>query len=115
MRPPSRTARIYLVNRPGAGKRFEPRTPEVIEVLRSIKVQTEFSGPEDLVFGNAGKPMDEDVMRRRLGKAGKAAGIGWRVTWHCFRRYFASAADRFGMQTEDRKLAMGHASEEMTA
>jgi len=98
-----------------ARKRIEPLTPEVVEVLQSIKTQTEFKGPDDLVFSNAGKPIDEDVMRRRLGKAGKAAGLPWRITWHCFRRYFAFAADRFGMQTEDRKLAMGHASDEMTA
>ena len=99
-----------------ARKRIEPLTPEIVQVLSAMKERTKFNGPEDLVFGKeTGTAMDEDVMRRKLAKAAKAAGIPWGVTWHCFRRYFATASDRLGMATEDRKSSMGHASEEMTA
>ena len=99
-----------------ARRRIEPLTPEIVQVLSTMKEQTKFKGPEDLVFGSeTGTAMDEDVMRRKLAKAAKAAGIQWGVTWHCFRRYFATASDRLGMATEDRKNSMGHASEEMTA
>ncbi len=97
----------------GARKRIQPLTPEIVEIL---KAQTQFNGPEDLIFcDDRGKAPDEDVMRRRLAKAGEAAGIPWRVTWHCFRRYFATASDRLGMTTEDRKRALGHSSDEMTS
>jgi integrase len=34
--------------------------------------------------------------------------------WHCFRRYFATQADRKGMLADDRQRTLGHASAAMT-
>jgi integrase len=68
------------------------------------------------VFANpAGGSYDEDVLRRKLKKAGEQVGISWTVSWHCFRRYFATESDRKGMSQDDRQASLGHASSEMTA
>ena len=99
-----------------ARNRIEPLPAIVIEALAALKAASKFAGPEDLVFSNPeGKSYDEDVLRRKLKKAGEQIGIPWTVSWHCFRRYFATESDRKGMSQGDRQASLGHASAEMTA
>jgi integrase len=100
-----------------ARNRIEPLPGTVVEVLTNLKAGSLFTGPDDLVFCDqaTGEPLDEDVLRRKLKKAGSQAGIPWKMGTHCFRRYYATESDRKGMSAEDRQASLGHASAEMTA
>jgi integrase len=98
-----------------ARNRIEPLPTVVVKALAALQVRSKFTGQEDLVFcDGTGEVIDEDVLRRKLKKAGEKAGIPW-VSWHCFRRYFATESDRKGMLQGDRQASLGHASAEMTA
>jgi integrase len=99
-----------------ARNRIEPLPEVVVEALAALKAGGQFTGPDDLVFANpTGGSCDEDVLRRKLKKAGELVGISWKVSWHCFRRYFATESDRKGMSQDDRQASLGHASSEITA
>ena len=97
--------------------RLAPLPAAVVEALRSLKDGSRFTGPDDLVFCNKdGGPLEERMMDRKLKAAAKQAGVllPKGAGWHCFRRYFATQADRKGMSADDRQRTLGHASAAMT-
>ena len=97
--------------------RLAPLPEAVVETLRRLKEGSRFTGPDDLVFCNAvGGPLEERRMDRKLKAAAQQAGVllPKGACWHCFRRYFATQADRKGMLADDRQRTLGHASAAMT-
>jgi len=97
--------------------RLAPLPEAVVEVLRRLKEGSRFTGPDDLVFCNAeGGPLEERRMDRKLKAAAQQAGVllPKGACWHCFRRYFATQADRKGMSGDDRRRTLGHGSAAMT-
>ncbi len=89
----------------------EALRPALIQMARREK----WIGPTDPVFvARTGKPADEhNIMRRHIKPA--AEKIGMRVSWHVFRRTFATLADQVAMTAGQRQALLGHASAAMTA
>jgi len=100
-----------------ARNRIEPLPAIAAEALAALKAGSRFTGPDDLVFCDhtIGAPLDEDMLRRKLKKAGGQVGIPWTLGFHCLRRYFATESDRKGMSQGDRQASLGHASAQMIA
>ncbi len=95
------------------------RNVPIPEALRPALIQMsqreKWSGPTDPVFvARTGKPADEhNIMRRHIKPV--ATQLGMRVSWHVFRRTFATLADQVEMTAGQRQALLGHASAAMTA
>src|SRR5204862_346389 len=67
----------------------------LVDRLRRIKAESQWTEPDDVVFVSTwrGIPVHaRNIERRDFVKAGKAAGIPFSISWHVFRRAFASGA-----------------------
>ncbi len=90
--------------------------PEALRpVLAEMARREKFTGPTDPVFAaRTGKPADEhNIMRRHIKPAARSLGLV--VSWHVFRRTFATLADQAEMTAGQRQALLGHASATMTA
>lgn len=89
--------------------------PSLAQALLCLKQRPLWTGPEDPVFASReGTPVDaHNVAKRYLKPLGKRLGMPW-LSWHCLRRSFATATDRFGLTHGERRAMMGHSSDSMT-
>lgn len=85
--------------------------PEMLERLRDRHRETEFAGPDDWVFASPYKlgrlPWSYTAIRRALGNAAKAAGIGGIAT-HTFRHTYRSWLDAVGTSVAVQQKLMRH-------
>jgi integrase len=81
---------------------------QVVAALSALRECSQFGGPDDLVFCDDGKPLDEDSTRRELVAGCEKAGVP-RLGFHSFRRYFATQAKAKKMDPDDIRRAMGRA------
>ena len=91
-----------------------PMPIAVAEALLKLKAVTRFGNAEDVVFSSRnGTPVDEhNIAARELKRVGKHMGV--QLTWHTFRRTFATLSNEIGMDRTDRQALMGHAAASMT-
>jgi integrase len=97
-------------------ERLVPLASVVIQALQGIKDQCQWTEPGDLVFvgPRRGKPVDARNLESRVMKPiAKKLGMSW-VSWHVFRRTFATLADQAQWEIADRIAAMGHSNVKMT-
>lgn len=83
-------------------------TPAAAELAR-LAERGRFVGRDDIVFCNpVGEHLDPSALRRRYGRAQKAAGLR-RLRFHDLRHTFGSLAVRPGIDLATLKSWMGHA------
>lgn len=92
-----------------------PLSRSAIDALLAIRVESKFTGPDDLVFASRnGTPLNErNLLRRVLKPAGAQLGIPW-LSWHVFRHTHATLGEEIGMSLSDRQAQMGHGDVRMT-
>jgi integrase len=92
-----------------------PLGRSAVEALLSLRAESKFIGPEDLVFSSSkGTPLNENnLLRRVLKPAGRKLGIPW-LSWHVFRHTHATLGEQIGMALSDRQAQMGHGDVRMT-
>jgi integrase len=109
-----------------------PIPARLLVELQAMRQRPRYTGPDDPVFASeSGRPIDEHSrMRNFIKPAACLSGLGemkskdgrplkgtaksW-VSWHCFRRTFATLTDAAGLTSGGRMSLMGHSSAEMTA
>lgn len=96
-------------------QRVVPLGPAVVQALLALLDESQWTGPEDLVFCTAeGKPLNEtNLCRRVLKPAGRKLGMPW-LSWHVFRHTHATFGEEIGMALSDRQAQMGHGDVRMT-
>jgi integrase len=93
-----------------------PLDPALVEALMQHK-QRSISTPEGWLFANpvTRRPYhQEEIQKRYIRKAGKAAGIGSDIGWHTFRHSYRSWLDETGAPLTVQKELMRHASIQTT-
>jgi integrase len=90
----------------------------VVEALQGIKIQSEWTEEQDLVFVNPqqrGVPLNcRNLERRVLKPIAATLGIGF-FSWHTARRTFSSLTSQLSSwSVADRMFSMGHSSAMMT-
>ncbi len=99
----------------GSRRRIVPLLACVVQALKQIRLRSQFTGPDDVVFASStGRPLDDhNIAARKLKPEGKKLGMPW-LNWHCLRRTHTTLADSVGMPLADRQAMMGHATAGMT-
>jgi integrase len=89
-----------------------PLDRALVQALMQHKERS-FSTPERWLFANpvTRRPYhQEEIQKRQLRKAGKAAGLGDGLGWHTFRHSYRSWLDDTGAPLTVQKELMRHAS-----
>jgi integrase len=97
------------------GRRSVPLDRELVAELRSWQRQTEWPGPDDLVFPSmVGKPIHvENLRRRHLRPAAEEAGAPW-CGFHTFRHTCATLLFDAGRNAKQVQKWLGHHSAAFT-
>ncbi len=104
----------YCSVKTGRRNRFVPLPASAVAIFSQLRRRPKFTGPGDPVFSNRnGRPVDEHNIREDvLAPVGEKFGI--KLSWHVFRRTYATLAEEIGMALSDRMAGMGHGSALMT-
>lgn len=96
-------------------QRIIPLSGEVARALAGVMERSPFKAGGDLVFHSKGGRAlcDRNLARRHLKPAGKRIGCEW-VSWHCFRRTWATLADQLDLEISDRQSTKEHGDFRMT-
>ncbi|MFN7934765.1 MAG: site-specific integrase [Bryobacteraceae bacterium] len=106
---------LFIIVRASPGRqRIIPLSGEVVRALAGVMERSPFKADDDLVFHRQlVAHRDRNLARRHLKPAGKRIGCDW-VSWHCFRRTWATLADQLDLEISDRQSTMGHGDFRMT-
>jgi integrase len=98
-----------------ARNRDLPLPVAVLQVLKQVMDESQFKGPDDLVFTtDNGTPLDEkNLMRRIIKPIAKELNMPW-MGWHVCRHTHSTLAEELGMALSDRQAQMGHGDYRMT-
>jgi integrase len=98
----------------GNRERQTPLSSALVAALIQHKKMAQWSEPHDIVFCSSvrGVPINcRNLERRCIQPAAKAVGIPFSVSWHCFRKTFASLSESEGWELSDRVAALGHGAD----
>ena len=97
------------------GFRTIPVPSETMQSLRELKMQSRFSGDDDLVFATgAGLPKQKKTLRELIERASNRAGIA-RMVWGDMRHFFASVQlSALGEDWAEVAALMGHSNPSFT-
>jgi len=90
-----------------------PLDTGLASALLEWRDQSPFKGEEDWVFANprTGKPYhQEEILKKHIKPAAKAAGIGEDIGWHTFRHTYRSWLGATGARLDVQRELMRHAS-----
>jgi integrase len=106
--------RGYGETKTSSSDRLVPIVLPVAEILRDMQKSTRWNGPDDPVFaGKNGRPIDRtNAQTRFLRPAGEAIGLPG-VCWHALRHTLGTMVKDEGVDLGDRKLILGHATDDM--
>src|SRR5258706_9759498 len=92
-----------------------PLPEAVLQILQQVMDESEFKGPEDLVFATeTGTPLDEkNLMRRIIKPIAVELNMPW-MGWHVCRHTHSTLAEELGMALSDRQAQLGHSDYRMT-
>lgn len=96
---------------------FVPLDPDLAEVLKSWRKKSEFKQDIDWVFPNpaTGNPFyQEEIQKKHIKPAGKAAKLGDDIGWHTFRHTYRTLLDETGAPMKVQQELMRHASIQTT-
>lgn len=98
------------------GRRRVPLSPSIAAEMRLCQAQTDWARPDDLVFcTGAGARLDPDNLRRRaLTPAMRAAGVNPPLGFHALRHTFASMHVARGTNVVQLARLLGHHSAAFT-
>jgi integrase len=97
------------------GFRTIPVPSKTMQSLRELKMQSRFSGDNDLVFATgAGLPKQKKTLRELIERASNRAGIA-RMVWGDMRHFFASVQlSALGEDWAEVAALMGHSNPSFT-
>lgn len=114
-RPKKGQPPAYKAPKSKYGKRMVPLDPALADALKDRHKESEFDGPDDLVFPNGeGLPLDHtNTLRRVLRPCAQEAGVSW-VTFHSFRHSCASLLFSADRNVKQVQRFLGHHSPAFT-
>jgi len=91
-----------------------PLDEKLIEMLKSWKAVSEFSGDSDWVFASPYRGGEDPYSPRHVAEdhlwpASKAAGLGDKIGWRSFRRTYSSLLRQLGVDIKVQQDLMRHA------
>lgn len=96
---------------------FVPLDPDLAEMLKTWRKKSEFKQDTDWVFPNPAtrNPFyQEEIQKKHIKLAGKAAKLGDGIGWHTFRHTYRTLLDETGAPMKVQQELMRHASIQTT-